>query len=240
MERIGVVEAERMIPCHSNTGPPRCWLRQRHRRCIQVRGAVGQGQQAIQIHMLPHQSRQHGELFLQSRHLCGSDQSQVPAFQGAVRALGEKTVDMDAGFPLDSLFQPGIEHGRDPVQEYPLDIGVGTERGHPLHQCRRRQSPAPPIQHQHRRRSGLPCQIIGTGVACHGNAVVVAHDPLDDADAAGGAVFIQQGAGGIPPQEKQIQIPRLGADDLAVEHGVDIVRPALKGNRLYTPLHQSL
>ena len=98
----------------------------------------------------------------------------------------------------------------------------------------------PAVQHQHRRGAGGPGQVIGAGVGAQADAVIVAHDPLDEGQAAAPAVFLQQVAGGVPAQEEEVQVAAFGPDDLAVKHGVDIVRAALEGHRPGPPVDQGL
>ena len=57
---------------------------------------------------------------------------------------------------------------------------------------------------------------------------VIAHDALDDAHIPVGGVFRQQKAGGVLRKEVQIKVPAFRPDDPAVEHGVDVVRPAFE------------
>ena len=63
---------------------------------------------------------------------------------------------------------------------------------------------------------------------------------LDEGQAAAPAVFLQQVAGGVPAQEEEVQVAAFGPDDLAVKHGVDIVRAALEGHRPGPPVDQGL
>ena len=240
LQAVGVVEAERLVPGHGDAGPPLHWGRQGGGRGVQRRGGGRQGQQAVYVHAFLRLGGQGGELLPQPRHLGGGDQPQVAALQGAAGQIGQIAVHGYAGLPLDGLLEPGVEHGGHPVENHAPDAAVRPEIPHSLHRGGGGEGPPPAVQHQHRRGAGGPGQVIGAGVGAQADAVIVAHDPLDEGQAAAPAVFLQQVAGGVPAQEEEIQVAAFGPDDLAVKHGVDIVRAALEGHRPGPPVDQGL
>ena len=69
----------------------------------------------------------------------------------------------------------------------------------------------------------------------HGDAVEVAHGALNDGEIRPLSHLMEERPGGLRGEEEEIQVGGLGAQDLLVEHGVDVVRPRLAGGELKPP-----
>ena len=164
----------------------------------------------------------------------------MAALQRTVGQAGQEPVHRDAGLGLYTFLQPGVEHGGHPVEDHAPDAAVRPEGFQAVDHGGQGESAPPAVHHQHRRGAGGFGQMVGAGLMAHGDAVVVAHDSLDEGQAGPHAVVLQQGPGAVLPQEEQIQVAALGPDDLAVEHGVDVVGAAFKGHRIYLSIHQGL
>ena len=68
--------------------------------------------------------------------------------------------------------------------------------------------------------------------------VIIAHDPLNHRDIAVLTVVSQQIAHGVAVKKERVEVRAFRADDPAVEHGVDVIRAALKGARVQPPALQ--
>ena len=118
---------------------------------------------------------------------------------------------------------------------------VGAEVQKALEHRQRRKRRPLGAYHQHHGRLGPPGHLVGAGPGGgKPQAVVVPHDPLDDADRPAGGMPGQQEAQGIFRKEEGVQIGAGRADDAAVKHGVDVVRPAFEAARIDPPVHQRL
>ena len=199
LQAVGIVEAECLVPGYRDDRRTLYRLRQVQRPGVQVGGGGGQGQQAVQIHGLLRLGGQLFQLLLQARHLVGGDQAQVAALQRTVGQAGQEPVHRDAGLGLYTFLQPGVEHGGHPVEDHAPDAAVRPEGFQAVDHGGQGESAPPAVHHQHRRGAGGFGQMVGAGLMAHGDAVVVAHDSLDEGQAGPHAVVLQQGPGAVLP-----------------------------------------
>ena len=145
-----------------------------------------------------------------------------------------------AAEPLrQGLRQEPVGPGGALVEDNAPDAAVWLEVQEPLEHRQGGEAHPPGADHQHHRAGGAPRRLIGAGTVPGGAcAVVIAHDPLDDRHVPVSAVPCQQVPGSVRVEEKGVQVGAPAAGDLAVEHGVDVVRPALAGPHPEPPVHQ--
>ena len=167
----------------------------------------------------------------------------MPALHPAVRQLRQEAQGLHpaAEPPPDLLRQAPVGHGGTAAEDHAPDPAVLPELQKPGEDRQDRQSRPLGRNRQHngriRQAGRLPAAGPGGGQA---RAVIVPHNPLDDGHVPARAVLRQQVPQGVPVKEKWVQISAPGPDDPAVEHGVDVIRPALKGARVQPPVHQGL
>ena len=158
------------------------------------------------------------------------------------RALGhgrQIAVDRHAALGLHGLFEPRIGHGRHAVENHARDAAVRAEGLIAAHHGGGGEGHALGIDHQHRRgRERLGHREGRRAVGIHGQAVVIAHRALDD---------VQIGRAPDEPAAQAVFVQKIGvevaagrADDLRMEHGVDVVRAALEGSHVLAPVLQRL
>lgn len=159
----------------------------------------------------------------------------MPACDGAVGQLGQPAQHRKARLPLEH----GREQFRQPpgaaIEKKPADHTGTAEPGQPPHHGRQSEGRPLGAHHQQDGGPGGPGQVPAAGPLRAPHAVVTAHDPLQHRHAAATPGGGQQGAGLVLPAEKQVQVPAGQAQHLPVEHGVDIVRPALEGAGVQPP-----
>ena len=183
------------------------------------------------------------QLFLQVLYLRRRHQAQVAAFQTHVRhgrqiAQGLHPVPEAA---QDSVPEAGVGHGGALVQDHAPDGRLRTEIQKALEDRQKREGGSSRPQHQHHGGGGEGGDIVGAGLRrVHAQAVVIAHDPFDHVHVPVRSVFRQEGIQGAAVEKEGVQVGSPGADDPAVEHGVDIVRPAFEGPDPEPPVRQSL
>ena len=162
----------------------------------------------------------------------------MAAFQGAVlhhRQIA-KGKHRPAELVRNRLLHPRVQHGGAPVQNHAPDVALRVQiQKAPNHRQHRMGSP-PGIHHQHRRSIRGHCHGVGAGPGSHANAVVIAHNALDDGKAA--AVLRQGETQGVFVKKLQIQVSAGHPQGRGVEHGVDVVRAALEGPQVLFPPFQ--
>ena len=164
----------------------------------------------------------------------------MAALQGEVRHLRQISKHPDAAAGLNLHLQLLIQHRGDPVQDDPPDVAVRLKPAAALHHGGHRQAHALGRDHQHRRSPGGRRHGIAGGLAGGGNAVVIAHHPLQNGEVHSRRLPGQQVPEHLGPREKAVQVAGFGSNHRGVKHGVNVVRPALKGRRPEAPVHQSL
>ena len=183
------------------------------------------------------------QLFPQVCHLCRRYQAQVAAFQVHLRHGGQETQGPDPipEAPPDGVPEAGIGHGGAPVQDDAPDGGVRAEIQKALERGKQGEGSPPRPQDEDHRGPGGGAHVVGAGFGgVHPQAVVVAHDPFHDADIPALSVLGQERVQGVRIEEKGIQVRAVGPNDPAVEHGVDVVRPAFEGPGIQAPVRKGL
>ena len=230
LQRIVVIKAEGFIPGHGNAAACGSKPLPGQRGGRQGRGAGGQGQQPVQIGALLQRVRQFVQLGLQFGDFLGGHQPQMAAGKICPLHLGQAAEHRQPGFPDEGRGQRLGQHGAAAVQKQAPDLAGGAEGEQPLHLGGQRQAGRAGPKHQHHRGVGGPGQVPGAGrVGAAAQTVVVAHGPLQHGGAAPGAVGRQQGTGLCLAAEEQVQIVGGHSKHLPVDHGVEVIRPGLKG-----------
>ena len=236
-----VIKAEGLVLGQGNGRPG-----VRHRRHLrqgpcQRRRAAGQGQQALHVHRLFRLGGQAPHLLFQVCHLGRRHQAQVAALQGTLGQRGQIPQGRDAQLPLQHRGQGFVGHGAAPVQDHAGAAAVRPEIQQPPQGGGQGQGGPFGLCHQHHRRFQHLGHVIGAGLGgAAPHAVVKAHHPFYHSHAAAFCPFQKQAPGQVFPGEIQVQVPAFGADDAAVEHGVDVIGAALEGSGRQAPLHKGL
>ena len=144
--------------------------------------------------------------------------------------LGQAAEHRQPGFTDEGRGQCLGQHGAAAVQKQAPNLAGIAEGQQPLHLGGQRQAGRAGPKHQYHRGVSGPGQMPGAGgVGAAAQAVVVAHGPLQNGGAAPGAVGGQQGTNLLFIAEEQVKIVGGHPEHLPVEHGVDVIRPGLKG-----------
>ena len=242
LQAVFIIEAESLVPGHGDAHRG-VIPRQLHRLAADRLCILCQCQQCIYINGFFRLRSHNLQLFLQAFYVGGGDQTQMSAFQGTVRHFRQKAQGLDLALKpfSDGFCQSGIRHRAALIEDHAPDTAVRVKAQKPLYACKNGQGRTFGIDYQHHRGTGGFCHLIGTGRSGgQAHAVVEAHNALNNADVTAFAVSRQQVIHGIFPEEKQIQIGAFCADDPAVEHGVDIIRPAFESAYLQFPVNQRL
>ena len=174
-------------------------------------------------------------------HLAGGDQTQMPAGERRLLQLGQIAQHRYTGLLFQHGLECSIQTGTAPVQKQSLDPAVLPEGEHPLHLSRQCQTGAVGVQHQQHRELQQAGHIPGTGlIAAEGHTVVKAHHALAHRGIAARCVAAVKPAHPLFSGEKYIQVTAGHLQHRAVEHRVDIIRPALEGRRGQAPVFQRL
>ena len=167
----------------------------------------------------------------------------MAALQRAIRHSGQKPqrADPSAEAAPDLGGQRLIGRSGALIEDDAADAAVLPKAQKPLNDGKHRKRRPPGVDHQNGGGLGNVGHRKGAGPGIRqAHSVVIAHAALNNAHVAACAVFRQQKAGCIVFQKKQVQIGALRADDPAVEHGVDVIRPALEGAGLQAPVVKRL
>ena len=153
----------------------------------------------------------------------------MAALESRLRPVGEIPQHRQAGLPLQQRGQAAVQPRGAVVEEQPGDLAGLPEAEHPLDLGGQGQAgPLGPQDQQHRQPQGAGC-LPGAGPVRAAHPVVKAHGPF---------AHRRPVARGIPgierpqppfPAEEQVQVVALHPQHRPVEHGVDVVRPALEG-----------
>ena len=164
----------------------------------------------------------------------------MAALQRTLRHEGQVPKHWDPDLLLHTCFEARVQHGGAAIQDHAPNPTVRPEFRQSLYQGGRREGPPSGVRHQYRRRPCGSCQIIGACVTAHSDAVIITHDSLDHGQTAPRRVLRKQSTCRVRPQEKQIQVPGFCPNDLTMEHGIDVVRSAFKGNWPHSAVYQRL
>ena len=163
----------------------------------------------------------------------------MAAFQRRFGHARQEAEDRHAAFPLYRSLQRRVDTCAHAVQDHPCDPGGLPQDAVPFDGSRDGQGHSPAVHHQQRERVQRAGRLPrGCLRRIRRQAVVVAHDALDDVQLRGKA---QKGAPHpLFPGEEEVQVRPGYAHDLAVKQRVDIVWPAFEGRCGDPPVHKSL
>ena len=189
-------------------------------------GGGGQGKEAVNIQVFFRQIGKGVQAAAEVADLISGDEAQVAAADGGLRGLGQETVGLDP-CRLRHESQLGVQHGGAAVEDDAADMALRAELGEALYGGSQRGEGTLGVHHQHHGGISGVGHMVGAGVALGADAVVVAHDALDDAALVGALAQMEAklGRGG----EKGIQILGADAQHPAMEHGVDVIGAAFIG-----------
>ena len=126
--------------------------------------------------------------------------------------------------------QQSVHPGRAVVQQDACDVAGGAEGYKPLQLCGQRQALTLWLHHQQHRQAQRVGQMPRAGpVADAPEAVIKAHGPLAHRRTVSGGPPRVEGAHRLGRREKEVEAAALHPQHGPVEHGVDVVRPALEG-----------
>ena len=136
--------------------------------------------------------------------------------------------------------QQSVHPCRTVVQQDACDVAGGAEAVESLQLCGQRQALPLWLHHQQHRQTQRVGQMPRTGpVADAPEAVVKAHSPLAHRRTVAGGTPRVEGAHRLRRREKEVEVAALHPQHGPVEHGVDVVRPALEGaGRTAPPLQR--
>ena len=200
----------------------------RRRECKRRR-ALRDLQQRVQIDRLLRLSGETLHLFFQIIHLCRGDEAEVAALERAVGHLRQKAAGAHAEAFLDRPRKRRIAHRRAAVQNDAADAVFRRKVQKTVEHGQRRQSRALRVQHEYD-GTFRPLRDL-KGARARGikaDAVVIAHHALDDRHVLPCAVLREEEAQRVVVKKEGVQIAALRADDLAVEHGVNVIGTALR------------
>ena len=126
--------------------------------------------------------------------------------------------------------QQSVHPCRAVVQQDACDVAGSAEVYEPLQLCGQRQALTLWLHHQQHRQIQRVGQMPRAGpVADAPEAVIKAHSPLAHRRTVSGGPPRVEGAHRLGRREKEVEAAALHPQHGPVEHGVDVVRPALEG-----------
>ena len=136
--------------------------------------------------------------------------------------------------------QQSVHPCRAVVQQDACDVTGSAEVYEPVQLCSQRQALTFRLCHQQYRQTQRVGQMPRTGpVADAPEAVVKAHGPLAHRRTVAGGSLRVEGAHRLGRRKKEVEVAALHPQHGPVEHGVDVVRPALEGaGRTAPPLQR--
>ena len=136
--------------------------------------------------------------------------------------------------------QQSVHPCRAVVQQDACDVTGSAEVYEPVQLCGQRQALTLWLCHQQHRQVQRIGQMPRTGpVADAPEAVVKAHSPLAHRRTVSGGTLRVEGAHRLGRRKKEVEVAALHPQHGPVEHGVDVVRPALEGaGRTAPPLQR--
>ena len=220
VQAVPVEETERLVPGHGDPA-----LRGRGGRRRNRPGLRCQVKQPGEINGLFHLPGDSGKAMLKTRHLVGEDQPQVAALQDRFVHRRQIAQNPDAGLCQNGL-PMGVQHGFAVGEDHTGNMTGRAKVQHPLDLCRQGQADPLGAEDQDHGQVRQVRHLPGTGLVGAVYPVVIAHGSLHQGE-----------LGGLPGQgvshpfgalKKEVQVPAGQAQDLTVEHGVDIIRAALE------------
>ena len=180
-------------------------------------------------------------LFAEISDLPRRHEPQMAALEHAFVEPRQKAEAPDAEALLDGGGERSVRHGGTLVEYNAADAALGPEAQKPFDDREHGERRAARVHHEHDRRFRNEGELIRARFPCgEPRAVIKAHCPLDNAHIAPRGVFREQEAERVFRKKMQIEIGALRADDAAVEHRVDVVRPAFERAGLQAAVQQRL
>ena len=155
----------------------------------------------------------------------------MTAFNQAVLHPWHIAKNLDSQLFLNQFFHPWIQHGRHLVKDHAFNVAILFIFQKPFDIGNQRNTHSFAVYDQDHRSIRNICQIISTGFrgrACH--SVIISHNAFHNSQITVLCVFLKQISGNIWRCKKGVKISGFGTDHLAVEHGINIIRPAFKGS----------
>ena len=227
LQRLGIAEAEGLVPGHGDAAARRFGGRERFRF---RRRAVKERQQARQVCVLLQRAGEQGDPPVQIRNLLCGQKAEMAALDPRRLELRQAAEDRKARL----LFQHGrkgpVQCTRAFVEHHARDAAVRPEVPQAPQLGRKGQARPADRQHQQhgqRQRHGkLPGAGAGADAA---EPVIKAHGPLDHRRPVTPAGPGEQGPDLPVVSQEKVEVMALDPQHRPVKHGVDVVRAALEG-----------
>ena len=228
-EAVFIVKAERIVP--RNTDAHRCaGRRKRRRHNVQRWRFARDGQQRVQIDRLFGLSGEALHFFAQICDLRRSHKAEMAAFQRAVRQIRQKAACLDAKAVFQHTRERRVGHRGAAVEDDAADAVVRQKVQKAAYRRQHRECRAARVHNEDHGRDRLLREFVGAGARTgQAEAVVIAHDALNDRDITAGGILREEEAKRIFVEEKRIEIRTFGPDDAAMEHRVNIIGAAFRG-----------
>ena len=227
LQRLGIAEAEGLVPGHGDAAARRFGGRERFRF---RRRAVKERQQARQVCVLLQRAGELGDPPVQIRNLLRGQKAEMAALDPRLVELRQAAEDRQARLPFQHGRKGPAQRGRTFVEQHARNAAVRPEVPQAPQLGREGQAGPADRQHQQhgqRQRHGkLPGAGAGADAA---EPVIKAHGPLDHRRPVTPAGPGKQGPDlAVVPQEK-VEVVALDPQHRPVKHGVDVVRAAFEG-----------
>ncbi len=210
---VPIQETEGLVPSHGDTGPGQGRYGG-HRGRFQGR-RPGQGQQALHVHGPFQQGRESVQLLAQIFDLPRGHQAQMSALDHQLRGLRHAAQGPDAQ-RLHLGLQGDVHAFAHAIEDYAPDAAVLPEPEKAGQGGEGRKALAPAVHHQHHGGVQGPGYGVGRGPVRGGpQAVVVAHDPLDEAKVRPGGVAAEEAFELVLVAEEEVRPALEGPDPLA-------------------------
>ena len=223
-----VSEAKGLIPGNSNPGNRRA-VASSTLRAGNFSFRLAQRQQPLPVHRLQGALGQglHPRLYIAD--LARGIKAQMPAFKNCLRHGRQVAQHRQPGFFFQHGGQAGIQRRAAVAEQDTCQMTVRPEIPQAPHLGRQGQAGALGPQHQQHRKPQRLGHMPGAGPVGAAQTVIQAHGPFAEGGIMPGCPRRIQAAQALFRSKEQIQIVTGHPQDRAVEHGIDIIRPALEG-----------
>ena len=154
----------------------------------------------------------------------------MAAFQRAVRQIRQKAARLDAKAVFQHTRERRVGHRGAAVEDDAADAVVRQKVQKAAYRRQHRECRAARVHNEDHGRDRLLREFVGAGARTgQAEAVVIAHDALNDRDITAGGILREEEAKRIFAEEKRIEIRTFGPDDAAMEHRVNIIGAAFRG-----------
>ena len=226
VQRLGVGKAEGFIPCDCDAAAEGGG-RFGHRRC--GGRTVKDPQQPRHIHMRLKRLGKRREARVQIINFPRGQKAEMAALHARIVQPGQAAQYRDARLPLQRGGECGAERGGARVEHDGRKPAPLPEIPQPAH--RRREGETRPLRGQHQQHGEIQRLRHMPGARARtyaAESVVIAHGPLDHGRAVVLAGPLKERPDLRLVAQKEIEIIALHPERRPVEHGIDVVRPALK------------